>query len=385
MLSKKMAVSLTSLITIFAMAFAVPSAMAFTATITGDTKAYYLVDDDGNPVIDQDPTTTAVVEAYIEVPLTITLDQPVDETVLVQQIVGSATDLPATFVDNTIYVYAQDKDGAPIYTVYDTSTPTFRGGFVVDAADPPVLVPASAAATTDLGDNPKELKLTLRIIPQEVSGSPLSLVSTASKVAKVTVALGPLTTTNPLARDTGGALLKSDAVTSSIEVMSSLGTVDPMGETEPKVVSIQRLLPGSQTSVVAAFLDERVDPDVFDVRVVLTQWPHGIGIDTSTQKARDDSAKNLIKIEHGVVSNLRVGTPFEWFGGYDKGVARPQNNGNRPYTIRPYPQEGQYIHNGVGPLAGTRPGDTRSGNAAYVPLPTGTLYNHNEGTRSQER
>ena len=46
-------------------------------------------------------------------------------------------------------------------------------------------------------------------------------------------------------------------------------------EGHPKVVSIQRLRPGSQT-VVSAFQEERIPAGPFNVRIVLTEPPHGL-------------------------------------------------------------------------------------------------------------
>ena len=70
------------------------------------------------------------------------------------------------------------------------------------------------------------------------------------------------------------------------------------------MVSIQRLRPGSQT-VVSAFQEERIVAAPFDVRIVLTEPPHGIDL------AKTADADNLlVEVENGTVSNLVVGVPF---------------------------------------------------------------------------
>ena len=76
---------------------------------------------------------------------------------------------------------------------------------------------------------------------------------------------------------------------------------------DANVVSIQRLRPGSQ-SAVAAFQDEEISPDPFDVRVVVTQ----VRFDrvALADKTPDELAKELVAVGGGEASNLRVGTPF---------------------------------------------------------------------------
>ena len=73
----------------------------------------------------------------------------------------------------------------------------------------------------------------------------------------------------------------------------------------PKVVSVQRLRPGSQT-VVAAFQEEVVTVPSFDVRFVLSE-AHS---EYDSGKTADENAKRLIEVENGVPSNLVVGVPF---------------------------------------------------------------------------
>ena len=88
----------------------------------------------------------------------------------------------------------------------------------------------------------------------------------------------------------------------------------------PRVVSIQRLRPGSQT-VTSAFQEQVIPAAPFDVRIVLTEHPNGIALD----KTPDVNAKNLVEVQNGVPSNLVVGTLFE------------QDRRSGPAAILPHP------------------------------------------------
>ena len=95
MLSKKMAFSLTSLITLLALAFAVPSAMAaaFEIKVSGPTAVNYAVESNGD--IDND--------GAVPVMLKVSSGQPIDDLVL--------SDTPPDPNTDTIKVYAFDEDG----------------------------------------------------------------------------------------------------------------------------------------------------------------------------------------------------------------------------------------------------------------------------------
>ena len=107
----------------------------------------------------------------------------------------------------------------------------------------------------------------------------------------------------------------------------------------PKVVSIQRLRPGSQT-VVSAFQEERIVAAPFNVRIVLTELPNGIDL---------ADVNNLVEVENGTVSGLVIGTLFARLGVdlsdrvYDDGGNGGDANW-RYNTIRPHPLEGMYTH-----------------------------------------
>ena len=128
--------------------------------------------------------------------------------------------------------------------------------------------------------------------------------------------------------------------------------VEPVNDSRPRVVSIQRLRPGSQT-VVAAFQEAEVTGP-FTVRIVTTEKAH-------------DLALGHINVANGTASGFVVGTPFSWFGGNtSQNEARPMSNASRAYTIIPHPAEGMYQHNADGVLAGVP-----QGSDGFVPLPTG--------------
>ena len=146
------------------------------------------------------------------------------------------------------------------------------------------------------------------------------------------VTVPALTTSDPTVADTDMANV-SKAVIHKITLSAAVDTTDV-----PRVVSIQRLRPGSQT-VVAAFQEVRIPADPFNVRIVLTALPHGI----------DLADVNLfVEVENGTVSGLVTGVPFERFGTDD----------TAPNTVRPHPSEGMYDHG----LVGVPPGVVGSGN-----------------------
>ena len=119
----------------------------------------------------------------------------------------------------------------------------------------------------------------------------------------------------------------------------------------PTVVSIQRLGLSTQT-VTSAFEEEKV-AGAFDVRIVLTERPHG-GL-----------TLDKIQVDGGTASNLVVGVPFAWHGGRDG-----NNNPVRSQALRPHPSEGgYYFDRDYGPLAGVELTSTDVNDT--VPLPTG--------------
>ena len=90
-------------------------------------------------------------------------------------------------------------------------------------------------------------------------------------------------------------------------------TIDLRGLSEaldadtPRVVSVQRLRPGSQL-VVSAFEEQRVT-GAFDIRIVLTEKHPDL---KDNMKVAD--IKKYIQIEKGEPSKLRVGVPFSRIG-----------------------------------------------------------------------
>ena len=126
----------------------------------------------------------------------------------------------------------------------------------------------------------------------------------------------------------------------------------------PKVVSIQRLRPSSQ-SVVSAFQENQIAPEPFDVRIVLTEARAGLDV---------SKPGDFVAVDGGTASHLVIGVPFAWFGGSDNTAFVHAAEVNRPFTIRPHPIEGMYAHK-QGTLAGV-PGATQAP-IDTVPLPSG--------------
>ena len=119
----------------------------------------------------------------------------------------------------------------------------------------------------------------------------------------------------------------------------------------PKVVSIQRL--GLSTQTVTSAFEEAEVTGAFDVRIVLTERPHG-GL-----------TLDKIQVDGGTASNLVVGVPFAWHGGRDD-----NNDPVRSQALRPHPSEGgYYFDRDYGPLAGVELTSTDMNDT--VPLPTG--------------
>ena len=292
MLSKKMTFSLMSLITLLALAFAVPSAMAapFEIKVMGPTKANY-----------GDPATGA-----IEVRVKVLSGQPIADLVYMPGATVTETD--------DIMVNAFDKDGFGVALT----------GINVTVVDLPKADADDADADIYAMKTPKEHQLLVTITPVLIGEMP--------DIAKVTISIkgGIMSTDVTLAA--ADAKSKADVVRHTITLSMAADRTNL-----PKVVSIQRLRPGSQ-SVVAAFQENIVTDWRFDVRIVLTEHPNG---------PDPLNAANLVEVENGTVEDLVVGTTFAQVG----------MGGS---TLLPHPSEGMYEYvTGAAPTLG-------------LPVPTGT-------------
>ena len=99
-------------------------------------------------------------------------------------------------------------------------------------------------------------------------------------------------------------------------------------EGHPKVVSIQRLRPGSQT-VVSAFQEAILQPVPFDVRIVFTEvWTGDLAVPA-----------DRLAVTNGVPSNIVIGTPFTRLGNEIDG---DPDETELDSTYRPHPNEGRY-------------------------------------------
>ena len=259
MLSKKMAFSLMSLITLFALAFAVPSVMAadeITPTLSADGDAY-----------DE------------EIVVTLTFDKPV-----------GLENVTPTAAIITVMNIANNGAQTPVTpTIASKDTDTVAPGIQTDDKTFTITIPQTS-------------------LPQDLADD--------AAIRRLIVSVGAAAALDP------ASVEKSKA----IGLIISLKSVAPPTMDTPKVVSIQRLRPGSQT-VTSAFQEQVIPAAPFDIRVVLTEHPNGIALD----KTADENAKNLVEVENGVPSNLAVGTLFTQGG---TGVA----------TFLPHPTEGQYAH-----------------------------------------
>ena len=316
MLSKKMAVSLTSLITIFALAFVVPSAMAaddFDATFSVNSTA------PGSDII-----------------VTLTFGANV----------GLVNAQAAANVDPTkSLLSARIVDANGVVTE------------LIAVASPPIASTAITAKDINPG---------------------LSGIQTEGKVFQFTIlAANNPATSRQLLLSIKAGVMEADPLSAKSSKKGSLAVnlIPAAAEnlSRPRVVSIQRLRPGSQT-VVAAFQEAEVT-GAFDVRIVLTEKGHKPGKGDAINAAD-------IKVDGGTASGWTVGVPFSRVG---TALTDPLPNplgateaGQIADTILPHPLEGMYSHSGAAAagLAGVPNALAASAVAAdipnLVPLPSGT-------------
>ena len=283
---KKMAFSLMRLIAILVLAFITSSAMAqneFKVNIEGPTSAFYTLNAAG------DAATAEVVVDVI-----VTAAQFIPPLVYAPE--------PGALINNLDFTL-RDKDGFQPsqvnYSLFDVTDYAMRTGKVRK----------------------------VRVVLAE---------SNFPELTKVILTVEALETTDPTVTQEKNAH-KSKAVHHTI-TFTALPAYDL---DRPRVVSIQRLRPSSQ-SVVSAFEERQIAPEPFDVRIVFTEKPHDFKLAT-------------INVEGGTASNLVVGVPFTMLR---------TNATDAATTYRPHPSEGMYAHS----LTGVAPGvDTMN-----VPGTTGT-------------
>ena len=361
MLSKKMTVSLMSLITILALAFMVSPAIA-------DPKADHPIGlQHGDLVKDH---------AHFSTELSYNEAQNVDGRMVKVMIKFGKEVSLAAVQSETITVIIRNDD-------FTSTTYTLMGDEASDGAGVaiPVTTPATTTPIANFGP----------VMQKDIDPSTMG-VQSDGQTFEFTIPSSVLLRKG--FDDTGGvaadqmvaadkiyvsikagiaSLDPADAETSVHQTMSvDLRTVAATQDRDtPAVVSIQRLRPGSQT-VVAAFQEAAVTAP-FTVRIVLSETPH---------EPAKFAAK--IKVENGEKSGFVVGTPFAWHGERTAADATPPNVPIQGSTIRPHPIEGRYNHNGVittafgdgvapdtdapyAPLAGVPEGLDE----VHVPLPTG--------------
>ena len=112
-------------------------------------------------------------------------------------------------------------------------------------------------------------------------------------VAKVVITVPKTATTDP-------TVLAADSMSKVVHHTIRLLETPMANSSHPQVVSIQRLGPISQAAVSA--FEEAEVTGAFDIRIVLTERPHG-GL-----------TLDKIQVDGGTASNLVVGVPFAWHG-----------------------------------------------------------------------
>ena len=346
MLSKKMTFSLMSLITILALGFVVSPAIAgtFSTDVYGD----------GNIHAGQDIEVTikfgtVVSEASVqaaEIMITIVLDNFSSRTFTIK---GSTATGVAT--DNA-----------------DTADPkTVIAGF-----GPVTQKDIDLSRTGDQFDGKTfKLPIPVAVLPQAVFNDAGTQTTAGATRIYVSVPAG-VPSLDPANVDT------SEAATKTIDLRPLSSALDT---DTPRVVSVQRLRPGSQL-VVAAFQEERVT-GAFDVRIVLTEKHPNLKDGMSV-----GDIKKYIKVEKGEPSNLRVGVPFSRIG---EPLTDPlpdpltaTEHGQIASTTLPHPTEGMYWHDAAAafelqgvprPALDNDPSDDDVAGAVaenqLIPLPTG--------------
>ena len=318
-MSNKMTVSLMSLITIIALAFAVSPAMA---DDIGVTLSYDEAENVDGRMVD-------VTIAF-------------NHDVALEAVQGLATTVTVVFDDFTSVLYQAAIDA--------TSTAGFS---TTPVADPVVLItgwggimqkdmdPSTPGGQYD--GRTFMFTIPAAQLPRAGLGGVAADAASATRVY-VSVPAGAS------ALDPAHAEM-STAQTLDIPLRTVSAEID---RDTPQVVSIQRLRPGSQT-VVAAFQEAAVTGP-FTVRIVLSETPH-------------DPAKfaGKINVTNAKKSGFVVGTPFGRHGatGDDPNTTDTEPAGTPipGQTIRPHPIEGRYNHDGVTTAA---LGDTQT--SVYAPL-----------------
>ena len=233
MLSKKMAFSLMSLITLLALAFVVPTTMAaddFDATFSVTNRVY---------------STDIIV--------TLTFGSNVGLT-------NAQAILNTDATKNLLSVRIVDKDGivtdltgaSPVITSAGITEKDINLGVTGTQTDGKTFKFTIATSNTDSNDR----QILLAIKAGVAEADPLSEKS--SKAGSATVNLMGVIAANP---------------------------------SRPNVVSIQRLRPGSQT-VVSAFQEAKLTQAPFDVRIVFTELPHEFALAKIT--VENGVASNLV-------------------------------------------------------------------------------------------
>ena len=220
MLSKKMAFSLMSLITLLALAFVVPSAIA---------------------VDDFDAEFSVVNTTY---------DTDIEVTITFKEEVPLAN-IQATA--RIITVHIEDKNGVRTAITVPTTITAVDG-------NPP---DASATSTSEISAKDINPAVTGDQTDRKQFVFTIDEESTDENSRKIHLFI-----------PAGVARFEPEAAKTSKKASASIDLIGPIpvNTDRPNVVSIQRLRPGSQT-VVSAFEEEKVT-GAFDVRIVFTELPH---------------------------------------------------------------------------------------------------------------
>ena len=347
MLSKKMAVSLTSLITI--LAFVVSPAMAHENAF--HVKVPDRVDFNHDNAVDRGDFSHRTVAAGFKV--MVRQDPEVAQYALTA---AGALDVTPIVINldvefaHAVGVLDVNNDGADdqiTFLAFDSV-----GGQVAAPGIVLADVPFGAGAGTYHRRTASRRRISVTLTPA-AQATPTAHAD-RGEVNRIVISFAQIQTIDPtVGADSNMSASGTVDITVHQSTAQDSSAVDADFDT-PRVVSIQRLRPGSQT-VVAAFQEAAVTGP-FTVRIVLSEAPAGFGIGN-------------INVANGraIPGTFVVGTPFRREGTAVADVFAP-TRAELLHTTKPHPREGMYEHDGAATLADVPAGVLGSG---PVPYPTG--------------
>ena len=358
MLSKKMTFSLMSLITVFALAFVVTPAMAHddnfhVKDVDRDTFTHRGIEDEPefNVIVRQDPEVVQYAanagdgngRSLNTDPFTIDWD------------VEFAHPVGALLFDHADATLTPDIGWRAFDAVGNEVLPTSNPVLTVAESSGDLMVGQGENLYPHRTASKRRIRLTFTPTAQLFPVADPD----RGRVTRIVLSFAHIPTIDPTVAAVPDGNDMSYAGTVDVTVhqpTAQAGSVAAdMDFDTPRVVSIQRLRPGSQT-VVAAFQEAAVTGP-FDIRVVLSEQPAPFTVDH-------------IIVVGGTASDFVAGTPFRREGTPPVNIFAPLRM-ELLHTTKPHPREGMYEHDGndtpgKAPLIGVPDGVLGSGPVPYT-------------------